>query len=359
MRGAIERVVVFAPHFAEYSTRLALALSARSKVMLIVDDRNFRQECDQALLKEAAKRLSVMEFNTASRVACAISRVRVILGILAFRPDFISVQEQIDSVTATVVWAVGRIFPILLTVHDPTPHSGNDTQYVIENAQNRRTIREMARAFHVHGPFCAQQLRQQIGGGRPILETTHGIILGAHEQGPAEKGRILMFGRMEAYKGLEVLLDAAQELHRRQIDFKLVVAGRGPEMARLATKLSRIPSIEVIGAFLSPEEAAKEFQRACLAVTPYLNATQSGVANGRPVVASRTGGLADAVTHGVNGLLVPPGDAVALADALEKSLQTPELLARLTAGAREAAAMRHAWSHIGERTLEFAATALK
>jgi glycosyltransferase involved in cell wall biosynthesis len=58
---------------------------------------------------------------------------------------------------------------------------------------------------------------------------------------------------------------------------------------------------------------------------------------GRPVVASRAGGIPDIVEHGVNGLLVPPGDTHALADALVRVLGDRVLLERLAAGAAASA----------------------
>ena len=84
-----------------------------------------------------------------------------------------------------------------------------------------------------------------------------------------------------------------------------------------------------------------QFQRAVIAVLPYLDATQSGVAaaavaNGRPMVASATGGLVDVVREGREGLLVPPGDSRALAAALSRVLLDDALRAQLTAGTLEA-----------------------
>jgi glycosyltransferase involved in cell wall biosynthesis len=61
-------------------------------------------------------------------------------------------------------------------------------------------------------------------------------------------------------------------------------------------------------------------------------------ARGRPVVASRAGGIPDIVEDGISGLLVPPGDARALADALVRVLAERDLAERLGDGAREAAA---------------------
>jgi glycosyltransferase involved in cell wall biosynthesis len=358
---SVRRVVVFAPHFAEYSSRLALALAERVEVLLFLDAKNQAQEIDAALLAQIERHMRLIAFNSVGRGNRIKSLARIAAAVLRFRPDVILVQEQIDALTAWVCRVVGRLFPVLLTVHDPAPHSGADTQYVIDNAGNRRAIRAIARAYHVHGPFCRRQLLSEMGAGKPVVETAHGVILTpppkTARRAP-EPGRVLMFGRMEAYKGLEVLVDAADLLEKRGVSFRLAIAGRGPELERLAGRIAGRANMEIFNRYLTPAEASAEFQRAAVAVTPYLNATQSGViaaafGNGCPVVASDAGGLADAVADSVNGLLAPPGDAQKLAEALARPLTDPDLLKALAAGARASAQTTCAWPQIAATLLDF------
>jgi glycosyltransferase involved in cell wall biosynthesis len=63
------------------------------------------------------------------------------------------------------------------------------------------------------------------------------------------------------------------------------------------------------------------------------------MAAARPVVATPVGGVVDAVTHGVTGLLVPVGDSAPLADALRMLEADPALRARLGEAGREVARM--------------------
>lgn len=356
------RLVVFAPHYAEYATRLAFALARHAQVLLIVDRRNRRDECGPDLLRPT-RNPRVVEFGSVGRSNRVAALLTILARIALFRPRLILFQEEEGALSAWVARIAGRLRPILLTVHDPRPHSGADAAFLALNARNQRRIRAAARAFHVHGRFCREQLIGQLGEERPIVETAHGVILvpGAGEAAPPEPRRVLMFGRMEAYKGLGVLADAVDGLAARGVAFRLVLAGRGPELSRLSARLAGRPQVEVLERFLSPTEAVREFQRASLVVLPYLDATQSGVVaaafgNGRPVVASRVGGLVDAVGPEVDGVLVPPGDAVALAAALEALLADPARLARLGAGAARAAAAAFDWAAIADRLLRFAST---
>jgi len=348
------RIAIFAPHFAEYAVRLGLALSRHGAVLLVVDRANFAAECSEWLQTRARGRLEILAFESVGRANRVRSLLAIIQRVLIFSPSVINVQEQIDNLSTWVVRALRPIAPIALTVHDPRPHPGLDTEWVKKNASNRAHMRAAASLFHVHGQFCAGQLREQIGADRPFVETPHGAILAPErdEIRPAENGRLLMFGRMEAYKGLGVLLDAAEALRRRGLRFQIAIVGRGSELelnrARLASD-----DIDLVEAFVTPGAAVGAFQRASVVVLPYVEATQSGVAaaafaNSRAVVASHCGGLVDAIEDGVDGILMPPGDAAALADALGALLANPAELARLTQGARIAGETRFAWEPIGE-----------
>ena len=351
--GRRKKIAVFAPHYAEYAVRLALALAEHAEILLITETRNLANECRSFLLDEARLRLKLVTYDAHSRPGRLLAQLRIPLIMASFRPDLVHVQEQPDKTTARIVRSLRPFLPLLLTVHDPNPHTGRDAAYAGRQDGHRRYLRSAAAAFHVHGEYCQRELAKLVGTDRPIVSTPHGVILTPEPQETRapEIGRILLFGRLEAYKGLEVLLEAADELTRRGVDHRIVVAGRGPELDRLRPRLARRGSIELVEKFLTPAEATDQFQRAHIVAAPYLNATQSGVVaaafgNGRAIVASATGGLVDAVRDGSNGLLLDPGRADILAEALATLIQDPDLASRLAAGARAEAAGRLAWTTI-------------
>jgi glycosyltransferase involved in cell wall biosynthesis len=76
------------------------------------------------------------------------------------------------------------------------------------------------------------------------------------------------------------------------------------------------------------------------------------LAAGKPVVASRLGQIAEVIEHGVNGWLVPPGDAEALAAAVTALAGDPALRERLGRAARAGAAARHGWDAHVRRILD-------
>lgn len=78
------------------------------------------------------------------------------------------------------------------------------------------------------------------------------------------------------------------------------------------------------------------------------------LSSGRPVVASAVGQIADIIQDGVNGLLVPPGDEQALADALKRLCRDPALRGRLGAAGRDSVLQAHTWTHTVGRILALA-----
>lgn len=135
---------------------------------------------------------------------------------------------------------------------------------------------------------------------------------------------LLFFGLVRKYKGLDVLLAAAAKA-RARVDCRLIVAGEFYDPVEkylaLIDDYDLREHVTLEDRYIPNEEVSGLFERADVLVLPYLSATQSGVAqvalaNGLPIIASRTGGLQEIVADGVNGLLVPPGDSDALARAI-------------------------------------------
>ena len=361
---SVRKVVLFAPHFAEYATRLALALSERCAVLLIVNARNFRAECSEALQHQAARSLTLFDYRSEGRISRNVSLLTVLARIARFKPDVVHVQEQSDPHTVRICELARTLWPVVLTVHDPIPHSGRDGDWATRMTPFRLRGRRTADGFHVHGRYCAGLLTQSLtetgDAVRPSLVTAHGEIL-VPEPGQRREPvarRILMFGRMEAYKGLDILLAALPRIDTGGVPFELVLAGRGPALKTHAALLRACARITVKDRFLSPADVVAEFQAASVVVTPYRNATQSGVVsaafgNGRPVVASRVGGLVDVVEHDRNGLLIEPGDPGALAAALSRLLRAPDEIARLAAGAGRTARGDLSWQTISHDLADF------
>lgn len=344
------RVLIFAGHFAEIALRFGSALSAHADVRVLAEAGNLQAEWGDVSLPS---NLRIIPFHGKSirRMGPAL-----LSQLLLFRPDIVQFEETTSRWLAPLI-RLARIFArIVLRVHDVKTHSGRDAELPERVLRGREWGRTNADLVLVHGPFCREAFVANYA--TPVHETVHGVILtpvAAHIRRP-EPGRLLMFGRLEVYKGLEVLTRAMELLAERGLKADLTIAGRGPELIRLRPRLEALGTVEIIETFLPAQEVPGLFQRAALIVLPYIDATQSGVAAGaianhRAVIASRTGGLPDMVVEGESGILVPPGDPAALADAIAAVLAAPQDLARMEAGAAALAANLLNWDRIVEELM--------
>jgi glycosyltransferase involved in cell wall biosynthesis len=140
----------------------------------------------------------------------------------------------------------------------------------------------------------------------------------------------LTIGRLERYKGLDVLVEAARGLDRQPL--RVVIAGPG----RLEQVIGQpLPgNVEVRNRLVGDAEAVDLFCRCGLVVLPYTEASQSALVGAahffrKPVIVTRVGALPEYVTEGETGWVIPPNDAQALAAALRAALADPVRLARM------------------------------
>jgi glycosyltransferase involved in cell wall biosynthesis len=192
--------------------------------------------------------------------------------------------------------------------------------------------------------------------GVPVAQTPHPVydifgdalpradaraLLGLDADAPT----LLFFGFVRRYKGLHVLLDAMPRVLARVPGARLVVAGEFyADEADLRAQAAPLgDAVRFDADYIADAAVGRYFCAADVVVQPYVSATQSGVAQiafhfRRPLVTTDVGGLAEIVPDGEAGLVVPPDDPQALADALVHFFEDG-LADRLAAGVeRERAA---------------------
>jgi glycosyltransferase involved in cell wall biosynthesis len=138
---------------------------------------------------------------------------------------------------------------------------------------------------------------------------------------PNEPFRLLWMGRIMAYKGLTLFLDAVDLLRGRGHDFQVGVFGEGA-LGASAQRLSMIGA-EVINRWLSEAEIAAILPRFHALVLSHTEASQSGIAAmafgaGLPVIATPVGGLVEQISAEGTGVLAAGVDASGLADAVQR-----------------------------------------
>jgi glycosyltransferase involved in cell wall biosynthesis len=160
------------------------------------------------------------------------------------------------------------------------------------------------------------------------------------EAGLASGELLLVVAALVHRKGIDVLLDALARLAGDGLHPALWIAGRGPAQPALE-RHARELGIAARVSFLGERTDVADLLAACdVFILPSRReglgvAALEAMAAGRAVVATRVGGLAEAVVDERTGLLVPPEDPAALAAALARVLRDPELRARLAAAGPE------------------------
>jgi glycosyltransferase involved in cell wall biosynthesis len=228
---------------------------------------------------------------------------------------------------------------VVVTVHDASAHIGDRwsryTPQAIMDVAFRRSDVTITHAHHV----AASLRNRRLTDGDP-----HVIPLAfpraAQPSGPPSgPPNVLFFGRIWPYKGLDHLLRAQPSISARVPDAQFVVAGRGEPIERYQRLVAHPDRVRFETGYVSVERREQLFREASVVVLPYIEASQTGVVplacrHGKPVVATTVGGLPEVVRPGETGLLVPPGDPRALADAVTLLLLDDVTRAKMGVAAR-------------------------
>jgi glycosyltransferase involved in cell wall biosynthesis len=182
---------------------------------------------------------------------------------------------------------------------------------------------------------------------------------------------VLFVGRLVERKGVSHLVDAVSLL-RSRVDVRLVIVGDGAERARIEARVREqgLDGRVAVRGRVSEAELQAAYAAADAFVLPAV-VDQRGDTEGLgvvlleamnhrvPVIASASGGIPDIVEDGVSGLLVPPGDAKALAAALERLARAPDLAGRLGDAGYRRLHERFSWDAITRRWAEVYAAATR
>ncbi|HKW76250.1 MAG TPA: glycosyltransferase [Terriglobales bacterium] len=200
------------------------------------------------------------------------------------------------------------------------------------------------------------------GSGAKVHLIPHGVDLERFKSTPLPAGepfRLVAVGRLVEKKGFHILLAAVARLSH---PFLLRIIGDGPERSRLASLIEDLgiaDRVSLCGA-KTHEELPDEYAAAHVLVAPSLkdregdrdglpNVVLEAMASGRAVVGTDAGALSSALIPEQTGVVVPQGDAISLAQALESLASQPELLGALGCGARKFVSARYEVGQCTER----------
>lgn len=235
--------------------------------------------------------------------------------------------------------------PLVVTVHNAPLAGGWAT--AVHALLERLTARRADAVMWVSADLGERMRRRGArDGGRALVPALSGappppseVAVVREDLAGAGQPVVLAAGRLAAQKGFAVLLAAARRWHGADPQPLAVIAGDGPLAGPLARQvIDEGLAVRFLG---HRDDVPALLAAADVVVVPSLwegqpLLVQEAMRAGRPLVASRCGGIPD-LTGEDGALLIPPGDAGALAEAVRTVLADPALAARLSAAARQRA----------------------
>jgi glycosyltransferase involved in cell wall biosynthesis len=260
-------------------------------------------------------------------LACLLALTR---RLRRFAPAVVHTHLYYANVFGRIATRFAGGPPVVTTLHNPdyTFEARTTLLFAGKKALDRLTGRANAALVAV-SEAVAEDYRRHLGwtsirvirNGVDVEEYSPGDAPDARAAWSGQGMRLLSVGRLHPQKGHAVLLDALARCRERGLSLSLAIAGQGPSGAALEEQARRL-GLEGQVRFLGRRDDVRDLMRAAeVFVFPSLFeavgiALLEAMACGTAIIASRTGGIPEAVEESVSGLLVCPGDPEDLARAV-------------------------------------------
>ena len=304
-------------------------------------------------LADRASTNTIRPFLDAGRLALELRRVNAVHLHAAFAHGPATTARYVHHLTGLPFSFAAHAKDLYLSDGDELAVKAADAEFVL-SCSAAAAAGVVERVVPADAPVG----EGAVGWSSKVVLAYHGVDTSRFRPvgGPAAGGerlRVLAVGRLVAKKGYPVLLEALAMLRERGHEVSCRIVGGGSDTARLVLLAEELGLAEAV-TFLGPrthQQVAEEYRRADVFVQASVvladgdrdgipNSLLEAMASGVPVVASSVSGIPEAVDDEVSGLLVPPGDPVALARALSRLAEDRQLAAALAAGARSAVVER-------------------
>lgn len=316
------RVVLIAPEIPDYCMEIAEIVAESCDVLLCIADKHFTKERPRS-----RPRLEVawLPWPRQREVRNVAFMARLLRRVKKWNPDIVHILNE-TNIWLNIFVPLLKCAPVITTVHDVQLHPG-DTMTGRVPRFFPNLLAKQSDAIIVHG----DRLRDEVIGTLSIAPDR--IFVAPHPPlkyffDLAKKNkftkpndnvfRVLFYGRIQEYKGLRYLLQAAPLVRAKIPNVRFVIAGAADDFSIYRPYIDDPSIIEVHNRFISEIETARLFTAADLLVLPYIEASQSGVLMiavpfGLPCVATEVGEMPAVVRSLGIGLVVPPRDSLLLA----------------------------------------------
>ncbi len=295
---------------------------------IIISDKN---ELKEEFLKETQKRKVWLIKTFQSSYFSFFTNTFLLFRWFSFVRILIKEKPRIVHITHFHPWVIFLFllksflkFKLFYSVHD-NPFEPKENPVFLMNFLEKIFIKN-ADIVITYSEFIKQSLQKYIP-----LKMIEVLYLGIHKDlcpdfekifdFSNETLNVLFFGRIEKYKGLDVLVEAFEKIKKENLSIKLIIAGRGEIDSILKEKINKL-EIEFKNCWVSREELCSLLQWCHILVCPYKQGTQSGIINtslayGIPVIATNIGSFSEFVKDGETGFLIPPNNSQILAQKIQ------------------------------------------
>lgn len=328
-----------------YSIEFAQALLEKQvEVVAIVS--NYSENINEwTLLDRKFRNLSLVTIDTYTNKKDFVIRslniclfAKIVRIIRKSSPDCVF-TPMIHPWHNIVISLLPRRIKIIKVIHDVTPHLGESNFFSVLLNKMDVYLSDMLVVLSQH----SKSQLEKTGIKKNIIIIPHanfGYYSKYNDLASERKiyNKVGFFGRINKYKGLDVLLESWGIIKNTNSKLKLLVAGSG-DCVEYAASFNRYKnSMEICNRWINEEEVAKLLSSVDLIILPYIEASQSGViplafALGKPVVVTSVGGLKEQVPNGC-GLVIPPNNPRALSDAIYELYNNPSKILDMGDNAR-------------------------
>lgn len=235
---------------------------------------------------------------------------------------------------------------IIATLHDPHPHDVTRNPFArwirYQNMKAYKYVSDVIVLNTVDLPYVKEKYCPNV---HVIPHASFTYYVNKFSSDRNLKNTIGFLGRIEPYKGLDLLVDAFYKLDKK---YKLLIAGEGKIDDNIYSKISSNNRIELINRYIDDTEFSDLLSKMDFVVLPYKRASQSGViplvfAHGKPVVVTNVGALKEQVPEGTGVITKPAVESIV--SSISSLYENPNLIFEYGDNARNYAETELTWEH--------------
>jgi len=252
-------------------------------------------------------------------------------------------------------------YPFVVTIHEPkaVPNRdpiANGMVTILQYLNNSLLVRNADKIIVHSSKLRNTRLLVTLPQAKiAVVQIGTFNFLSRNRTNTTESNKLLFFGRIAHYKGLEYLIAAAKMARSSVPDLTVTIAGEG-DLSKYRKFIGGENWFEIINKYVPDDEVPGLFGKSAILILPYSDGSQTGLISlagsfGKPVIATDVGNFNEMVDNGITGLVIPPGDLSALSNAIITLIENPQLRHEMGENAKlKFNCSQFSWETIAERT---------